>query len=201
MTIHIEKGWGAANSVLVAELYEEAFGAKFCRAIPDKTSRMLVLSKSFVPEYSFVAYCDGRIVGLSGFNISAGSLTGGIAAKGLIKSLGFFAGLWACIVFSLFGREPEKGELVMDGIAVVSECRRQGIGSLLLDHVIGYAKTNGFDSVRLDVIDSNPRARKLYESKGFVAVKTEYFPYLKWLIGFSGATTMKLDLRNLPGKG
>ena len=171
MTIHIEKGWDAASSMLVAELYEEAFGSKFFRAIPDKTSRILVLSRSFLPEYSFVAYRDDRIVGLSGFNISSGSLTDGMGAKGLIKSLGFFAGLRACVVFSLFTRVPEKGELVMDGIAVDSECRGQGIGSLLLDQIINHAKTTGFDSVRLDVIDSNPRARKLYEAKGFVAVK------------------------------
>ena len=195
MAIYIEKGWLVENSTLIAELYEEAFGSKFCRAIPDKTNRILMLSKSFQPEYSFVAYRDGSIVGLSGFNVTTGSLTGGIGVKGLVKSLGFFRGLWACAVFSLFERKPEKGELVMDGIAVISECRGQGIGSLLLDKIIKYAKTSGFESVRLDVIDSNPRAKKLYESKGFVAVKTERFPYLKWLVGFSGSTTMKLDLR------
>lgn len=116
-------------------------------------------------------------------------------SKGLIDHLGLFYGLWACAVFSLFEREPAKGELVMDGIAVANDCRGQGVGSLLLDYLINYAKNNGFCSVRLDVIDSNSRARKLYESKGFVAVNTEFFPYLKWLIGFLGVTTMKLDLR------
>ncbi|AXX59753.1 TPA: GNAT family N-acetyltransferase [Vibrio vulnificus] len=195
MKIHIEKGWDRENSMLIAELYEEAFGLKFYRAIPDKDRRIFVISKSFVPDYSFVAYSDKKLVGLAGFNVVSGSLTGGIGAEGLIEQLGFFRGLWACLVFSLFERKPEKSELVMDGIAVDSEFRCQGIGSLLLDKIVSYAQENGFESVRLDVIDSNPRARKLYESKGFVALKTESFPYLKWLVGFSGATTMKLDLR------
>ncbi|HDY7910561.1 TPA: GNAT family N-acetyltransferase [Vibrio vulnificus] len=195
MKIHIEKGWDRENSMLIAELYEEAFGLKFYRAIPDKDRRIFVISKSFVPDYSFVAYSDKKLVGLAGFNVMSGSLTGGIGAEGLIEQLGFFRGLWACLVFSLFERKPEKSELVMDGIAVDSEFRCQGIGSLLLDKIVSYAQENGFESVRLDVIDSNPRARKLYESKGFVALKTESFPYLKWLVGFSGATTMKLDLR------
>ncbi|WP_305856409.1 GNAT family N-acetyltransferase [Balneatrix alpica] len=197
MAIHVARGWDLSSSLLVAELYEEAFGLKFCRAIPDKNKRLNVLSKSFVPDYSFAAFSDKKLVGLAGFKVASGSLTGGIGATGLIEQLGFLEGLWACFVFSLFEREPEERELVMDGIAVDSEFRGQGIGSLLLDQIITYAKENNFESIRLDVIDSNPRARKLYESKGFVALKSESFPYLKWLVGFSGATTMKLDLKKV----
>lgn len=197
MAIYIEKGWDETHSTLIAELYDDAFGSKFRLAIPHRKKRILVLSNSFQPEYSFIAYRDDKIVGLSGFNVTAGSLTGGIDAKELLKSLGLFRGLLACAVFSLFERHPKKRELVMDGIAVISECRGQGIGSLLLDQIITYAKNSKLESVRLDVIDTNPRARKLYESKGFIAVKTENYPYLKWLIGFSGSTTMKLDLRNI----
>lgn len=197
MAIHVARGWDLSSSPLVAELYEEAFGLKFCRAIPDKNKRLNVLSKSFVPEYSFAAFSDKKLVGLAGFKVASGSLTGGIGATGLIEQLGFLGGLWACFVFSLFERELEERELVMDGIAVDSDFRGQGIGSLLLDQIITYAKENNFESIRLDVIDSNPRARKLYESKGFVALKSESFPYLKWLVGFSGATTMKLDLKKV----
>lgn len=197
MTIHIKQGWDLQNSMAVAELYEEAFGSKFSRAIPNKTRRIITLSKSFDPEYSFAAYRDDNIVGLCGFNISSGSLTGGISAKGLMNQLGVLPRLWACAVFSLFERQPENGELVMDGIAVESDSRGKGVGSLLLEHIISYALNNGYSSVRLDVIDSNPRAKKLYESKGFVAVKSDSFPYLKWLIGFSGSTTMTLDLKEL----
>ncbi|MEH0373985.1 hypothetical protein [Vibrio mimicus] len=58
MTIRIKRGWDLASSLLIAELYEEAFGLKFCRAIPDKNKRINVLSKSFVPDYSFAAFFD-----------------------------------------------------------------------------------------------------------------------------------------------
>ncbi|WP_414122566.1 GNAT family N-acetyltransferase [Vreelandella titanicae] len=85
----------------------------------------------------------------------------------------------------------------MDGIAVDSRFRGRGIGSRLLDSIIAHAVDNGFETIRLDVIDSNPRARRLYESKGFIAVNEEHFPYLKWLIGFSGSTTMVLKVASL----
>lgn len=194
MTVYIQKGWQHSYSMLIAQLYEEAFGAKFQCAVTDKNQRIELLSNSFVPDYSFAAFSNNVPVGLAGFNVESGSLTGGIGAKGLIKQLGLMRGVWACVVFSLFERQPDEQELVMDGIAVDCQFRGQGIGSMLLDHIISYAGENGFTSVRLDVIDSNDRARRLYESKGFVAVKTESYPYLKWLLGFSGATTMKLTL-------
>jgi ribosomal protein S18 acetylase RimI-like enzyme len=200
MNIRIEKGWDKTKSILVAELYDEAFGSKFFRAIPDKKKRIFILSESFIPEYSFAAISDETLVGLASFCVMSGSLSGGIKAKDLIKMLGFFQGIWACFVFSLFERKPKEHELIMDGIVVDSKFRGHGIGSLLLDKIIAYAKENDFDSVSLDVIDSNPRARKLYESKGFVAVQTDSFPYLKWLVGFSGATTMKLDIKKLPNR-
>jgi ribosomal protein S18 acetylase RimI-like enzyme len=78
----------------------------------------------------------------------------------------------------------------MDGIVVDSQFRGLGIGSKLLDAIIEYAGENEFETVRLDVIESNPRAKKLYESKGFVVTKKEYFPYLNSLIGFSSSETM-----------
>ena len=82
----------------------------------------------------------------------------------------------------------------MDGIAVRSNARGKVVGTRLLSEISKLARQQGFNRVRLDVIDINPRARKLYERMGFKALKTESFPYLKGLLGFGGATTMVLDI-------
>ncbi|OOF25166.1 GNAT family N-acetyltransferase [Salinivibrio sp. IB872] len=190
MEIAIRQGWPLEQAQHVAELYEQAFGMKLARAIPNQTARVAVLSQCFVPDFSFAAMQNGKVVGLAGFQTQAGALTQGMSAKQLIDSLGLIKGTWACAVLALFEREAAHNELVMDGIAVDSAIRGQGVGSQLLDAIIDYAQAHGFESVRLDVIDSNPRARKLYQAKGFVATKEERFPHLKWLVGFSGATTM-----------
>jgi len=42
-----------------------------------------------------------------------------------------------------------------------------GVGSALLDAVAREAQARGLKEVRLDVIDSNPRAKALYTRKGF----------------------------------
>lgn len=188
--VKIAQGWSSEQKIRIAELYEQAFGSKFEVAINRKQQRVNVLANGFVDEFSFIAEVEAKIVGLAGFQTPAGSLTGGISLKSLVNELGFIRGWWAVLVFSLFERKAEPKELVMDGIVVDADYRSQGIGGLLLDTILEYAKANDFETVRLDVIDSNPRAKKLYEKKGFVATKTDYFPYLKWLIGFSGSTTM-----------
>lgn len=197
MNFLIQKGFNLEKAGPVAKLYEEAFGAKFASAIPDKAQRIKLLSHCFVPEFSYTAIFEDEVIGLAGFQQAYGSLTGGIGIQQLIGELGLIKGLWACLVFSLFERKPKAQELMMDGVAVDSRFRGQGIGSRLLDSIIAHAMDNGFETVRLDVIDSNPRAKKLYESKGFVAAKHDYFPYLKWLVGFTGSTTMVLKVADL----
>ncbi|MEZ9524927.1 GNAT family N-acetyltransferase [Enterovibrio norvegicus] len=194
--IDIERGWFMSEANDVAVLYEEAFGAKFTVAISDKTKRMEMLAESFQPDFSYVVRRDDRIIGIAGFQTPEGSLTGGMDADGLIRLLGTLRGLWACLILSLFERKAKPKELVMDGIAVNASYRGFGAGSALLDAIIQHAADKGFDTVRLDVIDSNPRAKKLYVSKGFVATKVEHFAFLKPIIGFSSATTMVFEVKN-----
>ena len=75
-----------------------------------------------------------------------------------------------------------------------SDFQWQGIGEMLLDEIAGYARENGYDEVRLEVIDTNPRARQLYARKGYQAVHTDRFPYMRWLLGFGASTTMALKV-------
>ena len=93
------------------------------------------------------------------------------------------------VLFHLFWRRHRPDELLMDGIAVHAEMRGQGIGTRLLEAVLDFARSHGYNSVRLDVVDTNPGARRLYERMGFVVVRTREYPYLRSL-GFSAVTTM-----------
>ena len=53
-----------------------------------------------------------------------------------------------------------------------------------------YAKENDYEKIRLDVIDTNPDARRLYERLGFVAERTNNFEGLRPVLGFGASTTM-----------
>ncbi len=52
----------------------------------------------------------------------------------------------------------------------------------------------GVGEVRLDVIDTNSRARALYERQGFVAGKTQHLGPLRYLFGFSSSAMMQYSV-------
>jgi ribosomal protein S18 acetylase RimI-like enzyme len=173
-----------------AELYDMAFGPKLGVAVRSNADRRSVIERSLDSGFAFVAICDERLVRLAGFHTSHGSLTGGLGYKQLVAQLGILKGNWAALIFSLYERQPRSGELLMDGIVVHPDMRGRGVGTHLLEEVAKFARQDGYGTVRLDVIDTNPAARRLYERNGFVATKTENFGYLRWLLGFGASTTM-----------
>ncbi|BEU03949.1 hypothetical protein OAG1_27490 [Agarivorans sp. OAG1] len=190
----VQQGWPEHHRKTVAALYEQAFGQKFHLAVPNQQLRIALLAQSFKPEYALSVIDQGCLVAVAGFQTPKAGFTSGIGWQGLVDLLGYVKGAWAALVFSLFERKPSQHTMVMDGIAVAEEYRGKGLGSMLLDGIIHQAQEQGFSKVRLDVIDSNPRAKKLYLAKGFKQVKREYYPYLNWLLGFSGSSTLEYSI-------
>jgi len=68
--------------------------------------------------------------------------------------------------------------------------RSQGVGTALLDAICEEAKSRGFAQVRLDVIDTNARAKALYLRHGFEAGEVQPIGLLKHVFGFETATVM-----------
>lgn len=56
------------------------------------------------------------------------------------------------------------------GMAVTPKYRRKKVASELIDYAVSLAKENACDSLMLEVIATNERAKKLYDSKGFQVV-------------------------------
>ncbi len=192
--ITYSQGFSETYRADAAVVYDQAFGAKIGLAIPDRDKRISLHVEWLLPNFAFAALMNDELVGLAGFHTPDGSLTGGVTGRSLLSKLGWIRGLWAVYLFSLYERTPDAGELVMDGIAVRDDMRGHGIGGQLLDQLATYARENGYTRIRLDVIDTNPAARRLYERKGFRPVHTQRFPFLKWLLRFSAATQMELDV-------
>jgi len=82
----------------------------------------------------------------------------------------------------------------MDGIFVAQEARGKGVGTALLKAVYAEARVRGYQQVRLDVIDTNPRARALYLHEGFEERETRQVGMLRHVFGFNAATTMVRDV-------
>ncbi|MFK8013923.1 MAG: GNAT family N-acetyltransferase [Gammaproteobacteria bacterium] len=188
--MRIEVGIPERDRRAAAQLYDVAFGSKLALAVPDSDQRLVLLTQSLFLDYAVAAFDDQKLVGLAGFSTSEGSLTGGIDYRSLLRELGFIGGHRAALVFSVYEREIKPTELLMDGVVVDAPCRGRGIGTQLFARIMDVAREGGYATIRLDVIDTNPAAKRLYQRLGFVEGKTESFEFLRGVLGFGASTTM-----------
>lgn len=71
----------------------------------------------------------------------------------------------------LFRLDDEKPEL---GLGVADAVQGQGIGSALLDQLLGWARQQAMSKVYLIVVTDNHRAFRLYQSRGFVIYDEQF---------------------------
>ncbi len=192
----IQIGFEEQDRPVVARLYASAFQRKFVDLIGEKEVVARLLEKGLIPDYSLICYDQGQVVGLAGFHVGKKSFVN-LRLSHFIQQFGFFKGLWkgiwSCIIF--YRKPAPKGELPMNGIAVDENFQGKGIGNQLLDALFAWAKSHDYEAIHLDVIDENPRAKKLYQKLNFIEISHEKFPpFIERLIGASGITHMRKSL-------
>ncbi|MGW0697883.1 GNAT family N-acetyltransferase [Streptomyces sp. NPDC002867] len=188
--VTVRRGVPAGAERRAAELYWDAFGRKPGPALNPPDRAVPFLAAHLNADRAVCALLGGQLIGLAGYQLGGRALTGG-SASAVLRAYGHLRGLHRLLLLALFERHPAPGQLVMDGIAVDPGIRGRGVGSLLIEEVAAVAVEQDCREIRLDVIDTNPRARALYERRGFTAVRTEHTPYLRGLLGFGAVTTMR----------
>lgn len=177
-----------------AILYWAAFGEKLGFTMGPKYQALMFVRSVLRPDHGICAHDDnGRLLGIAGFKTAQGALVGGDFSD-LRKVYGWVSAAIRCSLLSLLERDTENERFLMDGLFVAPEARGKGVGTALLDAIVDEARRRGFDQVRLDVVDTNPRAKALYRYVGFKEVKTSKIGLLKHVFGFSASTTMVRDV-------
>lgn len=96
-------------------------------------------------------------------------------------------------VANLSGLNRRMSHRAKIGISVLKSEWNKGIGSMLLQRLIAYAKNRGFEFINLDVRSDNKAAIRLYKKFGFQ--KTGVIPaFLKIDSEYIDADIMSLDL-------
>lgn len=173
-----------------AALYWEAFGAKLGRVMHPEIKALAFIETVLDCDHAISAHdVHGNLLGIAGFKTIEGALVDG-TFQDLAAIYGYFGAGWRALLLSLLERDTENKRFLMDGIFVDPKARGKGVGSTLLKSIVTEARRRGYDEVRLDVIDANPRARALYERFGFIAHGTQNMGPLRHIFGFKSATTM-----------
>lgn len=173
-----------------ARLYWQAFGGKLGPVMGPEPRALTFLERAIRGDHVIVAVGDhGQLLGMAGFKTPAGSFAGG-GPGDLRAAYGWTGALWREWVLRLLSNEIDNDRFLIDGICVQSGMRGQGLGTRLLQALCDEALDRGYDYIRLDVINTNWRARALYEREGFLAVKSEPIGWLRYVFGFASSTTM-----------
>jgi ribosomal protein S18 acetylase RimI-like enzyme len=194
MGITVQLGLPAHLRADAVRLYWQAFGGKLGRVLGPERLAFALLDRVMRADHAIVALSDtGALLGVVGFKSPQGAFVGGGFAD-LWAIYGSFGTLWRAGFLWLLERDLDNDRFLMDGICVDDGARGQGVGTALLDAICAEGRKRGYPSVRLDVIDANPRARALYERQGFVPSRTSGIGPLQLIFGFSKTTTMVRSL-------
>ncbi len=173
-----------------AALYWQAFGDKLGRVLGPEPLAMAFLERVIRGDHClYVTDREGNLIGMAGFKSSNGSFASGLPAD-MRAVYGRVGAAWRSTTLRLLQTEIDNDRFLIDGICVARPCRGQGVGSALLVALVAEARFRGYGAIRLEVIDSNIRARALYERMGFAAFRHETLGPLRHVFGFSRATTM-----------
>ena len=197
--IVIEQGLPDAFRDQAVEIFEDAFGSKMRMAVSDLDKRKAFLRRTFVAEHCLIARRGETLLGMAGLSTKGAPCDGGLMGaswdfRPYRDLLGWFGAMWAVWGNRLADHRPEADEVYVDGIAVSADARGLGIGTRLLDETTAIARANGKAFVRLDVIDTNPRAQALYERVGYKVIKVQSFRFKERWVGFGGMISMELPV-------
>ena len=185
----ITRGFEEPHRDRAAELFWGAFQGKLGRLMGPEAKALAFLRETLDPTYCFAATEADRLLGLVGFKTYEGAFSGGTFAD-LRRAYGLWGAVWRGTLLEVLERDVENRRFLLDGIFVAPEARGRGVGTALLTRICEEGRLRGYREIRLDVIDSNPRARTLYEREEFAAVATSSIGPLRHIFGFREVTTM-----------
>lgn len=160
----------------------------------DRVVARRVYADSVTFELARYAVADGRVLGVAGLDYGSRHFMR-LRWQALRREFGVpgSLGRW---IFSWMSTLQPQGRKTMRiaVIAAAAEARGRGVGTALLENIFTFARAQGFTRLRLEVVNTNPRARALYERQGFQALF--YFPtgIITRRGGFTGFTMMEKRL-------
>lgn len=188
--VTIQLGLPATLRPAAARLYWQAFGGKLGLVMGPESRALRYLEQVINPDQAFVALNPaGELVGIAGFKTPEGSFAGGSKPE-MVAHYGRIGGWWRMVLLTRLSREIDNERFLLDGICVDPRQRGKGVGSALMQAICDEALRRGYAAVRLDVINTNWRAKALYARLGFQEEKSRSIVLLRYAFGFASSTTM-----------
>lgn len=169
---------GPASELVLSALWE-----KFVPILGDDSRAIEAVASSIAVSNCFCALKNSALVGLLAMQTRNRNFLN-FRFNDLYTRYGLWRAVVKGIALHFLQHKPSHGELYVEGVAVVDSARGKGVGTRLFDALMNFARTRNYETISLEVIDTNIRALKLYERLGFTIQKrTQLWPANK-LIGW-----------------
>ncbi len=104
---------------------------------------------------------------------------------------------WGCVALEM----AENNLAYLERLAVLPQKRKQGLGRLLVDHVLNEAKLSGAKNASIGIIAVQSELKKWYQKIGFFETQTKEFTHLPFLVAFMSCDLDKNSRNYVKQKG
>jgi GNAT superfamily N-acetyltransferase len=197
-SVRIVRGIAPGDLSDAIEILAEAFAAKVEHELrpssPEQLARVLTPAIALDRAWSAIA-TDGSLLGVAGV-AGRGRPFMQLSFAVLRREFGLGGALWrkAYSLLELLAAPRRARTVRVEVLAVRADSRGRGVGTALLEAAAVGAKDEGADRLLLEVVDTNGRARELYERCGFLATRTIRTGLLTAGGGYRAVHFMRRDL-------
>jgi ribosomal protein S18 acetylase RimI-like enzyme len=172
----IVRGLDGDHAGEAAALLYDAFEVKVLHELRPRSREQAerVFLESMEPARALAAIDgDGSVLGVAGIG-RKGAPFMQLRLGLLVREFGLGGGLWrrAYSLMETLAAPISKHVSRIEVLAVRSDSRGAGVGRALLEAAVAAADEAGARAITLEVVDTNGRARDLYERVGFEHVRT-----------------------------
>ncbi|MEZ5158750.1 MAG: GNAT family N-acetyltransferase [Candidatus Nanopelagicales bacterium] len=190
--MRIERGYPPADAPTIAGLFLSGFGAKLHNVTGTDDRARDFFAAELDPGTTLVARVDQRAVAALGYLVAG---TGHPLRQTWANAWRSYrlSAVWRVALLALLDQKATHDALHIDWLCVDPQTRGTGAGTALVFAAQELAAEQGKTALTLSVVDSNSRAKALYERLGFVTVATQRLPAPRRLFGFGSADEMRKD--------
>jgi ribosomal protein S18 acetylase RimI-like enzyme len=184
----------SAAVAILLEAFDEKIAYELRPTSAEQAAR--ITAAGIAPEQAWCALAeDGSLVGLAG--VAAPGLPFYHVPFGLMRvEFGLIGAFqrWAYGLLEVLARPRRQGTRRIEVLAVRADARGSGVGTALLEAAVSGAHDEGAARLLLEVVDTNGRAKELYERAGFRCTRTIRSGLLTSGAGYSAVHFMRRDL-------
>jgi len=137
-----------------------------------------ILREAIQFDQGIYAVLDGKVIGVAGLETSNGKNFEEFNLQMLQREFSLTGAIFRWLALGIFKHYQgnlDADTLHLDYLVTSAESRGKGVGTMLIDEAKSIAKKRNLAYVMLEVVNTNPRAERLYTREGFQVVEDKTF--------------------------